>query len=492
MAGPTRRDFLAGSVATAASLAGRPTAAQATAPNILYVFPDQWRRQALGFMGQDPVLTPHLDRFAAESLVLTHAVSTYPVCSPHRGMLLSGRYANRSGVMTNCNSGPGHQDNYLRPETYCVTDALHDAGYHVGYLGKWHLDHPAPPYVEQPRGGDGFVWDTFTPPSHRHQIDFWHAYGCYDNHLAPHYWTSASRDASERLEIDDWSPRHETDTAIAYLENKGGQYRDAGKPFALFISMNPPHPPYNLVPDEYLAPYGDAGPEELLTRANVDLNSPDKITGQAKRSVKQYFAAMHGIDHQFSRLLACLEAIGQADNTIVVFTSDHGDMMGSHQLWGKSIYYEESFGIPFMVRWPAAIRPRRDDLLLGTPDIFPTLLGLAGHPERVPAEVQGQDLSATIRTGQGPRPDFAWYWSGMPTRAAYGRRGLTDRRHTFVLQQNDPANPMKSVLHDNQEDPYQLRNLAGERSKQVAELTAQVNGWVNRVGDAWGAVAHEG
>ncbi|MBT4502457.1 MAG: sulfatase-like hydrolase/transferase, partial [Gemmatimonadetes bacterium] len=190
-------------------------------PNLVFVFPDQFRQQSLGCMSQDPVVTPNFDRFAARSRVLTHAVSNRPVCSPYRAMLFTGKYPHANGVLTNCNSDTVQYDCYLRDTDRCLTDILHDADYSQGYIGKFHLDPPTDAhseYTEGPRG-DGKIWDTYTAPGpRRHGIDFWHSYGCCDNHLHPHYWEGDAR-LEERIDVDDWSVRHETDVAVDFIRN---------------------------------------------------------------------------------------------------------------------------------------------------------------------------------------------------------------------------------------------------------------------------------
>lgn len=137
-------------------------------PNLVYVFPDEFRQQALGFMGQDPVVTPNLDAFARESLVLTQAVSNCPICSPYRGMLFTGKYPISNGVVTNCYSETIPYGIELKDTERCLTDVLHDAGYHQGYIGKFHLHLPKEahiPYTEGWRGepGEGTFWDSYTP-----------------------------------------------------------------------------------------------------------------------------------------------------------------------------------------------------------------------------------------------------------------------------------------------------------------------------------------
>ncbi|MCD4752134.1 MAG: sulfatase-like hydrolase/transferase [Anaerolineaceae bacterium] len=165
-------------------------------PNLIFVFPDEFRAQSLGFVGQDPVVTPNLDQFAKESKVLTNAVSNYPVCSPFRAMLMTGMYPYSNSVIGNEYSGVIQHDYELREEERCFTDILSDAGYNVGYLGKWHLDLPKEgdiPFTEGWRdvevGEQPSFWDAYTQPGpRRHSIDFWHSYGGCGRKLDPHYW----------------------------------------------------------------------------------------------------------------------------------------------------------------------------------------------------------------------------------------------------------------------------------------------------------------
>jgi arylsulfatase A-like enzyme len=453
-------------------------------PNILFVFPDQFRRQAVGFLGEDPVLTPNLDRFAEESCVLTHAVSTRPVCSPYRAMLLTGKYPHANGVVGNCNSNTVQHGNYLSAEEVCLSDVLHAAGYHQGYIGKWHLDPPTEDhnaYTEGPRG-DGVVWDTYTPVERRHHFDFWHTYGCCDRHLSPHYWQTDAA-LHERIDVDEWSVKHETDAAIAYIRNDDGRQRDPDKPFSLIISHNPPHPPYAAVPKEYIRPYEAMTLPELANRENFD---PDAIGGEerARATLRHYFAAVTGVDEQFGRLLSALNDEGLSENTIVVFTSDHGDMLGSHGLIGKDVWYDESFRVPMMVRWPWRIATGPDDLLIGTPDLMPTLLGLVGEGDRIPDDVQGADMSPALLGATVERPTSVLYYTSPPGRTDIGRRGVLTHSHTFVIERGANGEE-QTILHDHAADPYQLANVAGREPDLVGELESEVYRWCSRIDDPW-------
>jgi arylsulfatase A-like enzyme len=486
----SRRDFIRTALAASAGLTalrGDLSVAEAKRaakhPNLVCVFPDEMRRQAMACMDADPVITPNLDRLASEGMVLTQAVSNFPVCSPYRGMLFTGKYPFSNGVIHNCLSAPFAETSYLRTEDRCLSDVLSDAGHNCGYIGKWHLERPHEPYVEPPRPGDGYVWDEFTPPERRHRFDFWYAYNCYDGHLTPHYWTTeATRE--DKTEIREWSVKHEADIAIEYIENRDGKHRDSSKPFALFVAHNPPHMPFQLVPEKYVEMYGDQGPEDLLTRPNVDLSIEDGPTAQAKRWVKHYFAAVTGIDENLGRILDCLKEQGLEDNTIVVFASDHGEMMGSHNLMYKNQIYEESFGVPFLIRYPPKIAAgSRDDILLSAPDVMPTLLGLMGLAAQIPEQVEGADHSDVLRGQSAQRPELAVYMHLPPTNLARGRRGLRTAEYTVEITRNDRRESVK--LFDNEKDPYQMENIADDREAVAEELTKKLNEELLRIGDPW-------
>lgn len=451
-------------------------------PNLVFVFPDEFRQQAIGCMSQDPVITPNLDHFSTESLLLTHAVSNRPVCSPYRAMLLTGKYPHANGVLTNCNSNTVDHQNYLRETDICLSDVLREAGYSQGYIGKWHLDPPSDQhqYTEGPRE-DGVVWDSYTTPERRHGFDFWHSYGCCDRHFHPHYWeTDAAID--ERIDVHEWSVKHETDVAVDYVRNRDGRHRDPDRPFSLIISHNPPHMPFDQVPPQYVEMYGDQTSEDLLIRPNVRFEGDgDRV---ARIHGKNYFAAVTGVDDQFGRLLRCLKEEGLEEDTIVIFTSDHGEMMGSHGRYGKTVCHDESFLVPFIIRWPGHITPGTDDLLLGTPDLMPTLLSLMGAGDRMPGDVEGTDLSGAFLGHEIERPTSVLYLDVHPDRPEGGARGVRTHRYTFVIER-ERGHDDHCILYDNQEDPYQLRNVADERSEVVRALTQELHRWLERTGDPW-------
>ena len=487
----TRRDFVktalaAGSTAALAGwgCTGPGQGRLAEPPNLLFVFPDQMRGQAMGFVGEEPVITPNLDRFATESVVFTHGVSNYPVCSPFRAMFMTGKYPLSNGVRANCNSRGTPFGYELKRADRCWSDLLKDRGYALGYIGKWHLEAPRKPYVKSGNNSEKFAWNEWTPPERRHGFDFWYAYNTYDNHFHPEYWTTdAPRD--RKVRVDQWSPEHEADMAVRYLRNEGGRFREPGRPFALVVSMNPPHMPYPMVPERYLALYEGKTPEELITRKNVDLAGNTRGARLARRQIKNYFAMITGVDDQFGRILKVLEEEGLAENTVVVFTSDHGNCLGCHEEVSKNVHYEEAMRVPLLVRWPGRIRPRREDLLLSSPDLYPTLLDLMGLDGEIPPAVEGRSRASILRYGRGERPAFQPYYWFPYGKTAWGRRGVRTHRYTLMIEKKE-GKPVRTVLHDNVEDPFQLENVAERRPHTVRRLRDEMlDPWLEKTRDPW-------
>jgi arylsulfatase A-like enzyme len=370
-------------------------------PNLLIVFPDQMRAQAQGFMKQDPVITPNLDRFSRESVVFSQAVSNYPVCSPFRAMLMTGKYPHSTGVLGNCNTRGAENGYELREEDRCWSDILKEKGYSLGYIGKWHLDNPYRPYVQCNNNTEEFAWNEWCPPNRRHGFDFWYAYGTYDLHMKPMYWA----------------------------DEKWGEYY--------------------------------------------------------RKHVRNYFAMVTGVDEQFGRILNALESRGLDRNTIVLFTSDHGNCLGIHDKISKNNHYDESMRVPFMVRWPGKIKPRTDGLLLSSPDIYPTLLDLMGFRDTVPEDVEGVSHAPLILNGEGPRPSsqlYIWVEYGKPS---WGHRGVRTCRYTLMLQKM-PDEPDKAVLFDNAKDKYQMHDIS-EKNPGIAKelIQKELIPWLKKTNDPW-------
>ena len=362
-------------------------------PNLLFIFADQWRRDAMGFMKKDEVITPNIDSFAEEALSFDNAMSACPLCSPNRATMFTGKYPISHGVWTNCKNGLNNV--FLKEEEITLMDVLKNNGYTTGYIGKWHLDLPESNLVENPKSG-ARDWDAYTPPGKkRHGVDYWYSYGAYDHHLEPHYWN----DSEEMIQVKQWSVEHETDRALEFID------KNKENPFALIVSWNPPHTPLDLVPQKYVDIYAGkkfkVNPNVLLTdvtdhteSVNPRLNFTDD---EYQEIMRKYFAAVTGVDENFGRLLQKLKDDGLYDDTIIVLTADHGELLCAHRLWSKHVWYEESVAVPFIIKYGDRYIKGRTESVLNGVDIMPTILSLMGLP--IPNTVEGVDLKEVILTG---------------------------------------------------------------------------------------------
>jgi arylsulfatase A-like enzyme len=301
-------------------------------------------------------------------------------------------------------------------------------------------------------------------------------------HTRPLYWdTDATRHGFHY--VDQWGPEHEADRAIAYLRNTDGAYRDAERPFVLVVGMNPPHTPYRLVPERYVELYGDLDLEALTLRPNIP-PAGTEWGDRYRADVRHYYAMISGVDEQFGRILAALEEQGLAEDTIVLFFSDHGNCLGVHGEGTKNNPYEESMRVPFLIRWPGQIPARQDDLLLSTVDLCPTLLDLMGLGGAIPSSVQGTSYASLLRGGEEARPAdqlYMWMPADQPT---MGRRGLRTERYTYV-ENRVPGQPASRELYDRIEDPYQMVELSGRQPDLVRELSARLVDRLAETGARW-------
>ncbi|MCB0450329.1 MAG: sulfatase [Confluentibacter sp.] len=459
-------------------------------PNLLFIFPDQLRNAAIGINNQDPVITPNLDALANEGMLISNAISSFPLCSPYRGMLMTGKLPYHNKVLSNANSLRYPYNNSWQKSDVSFSDVLVENGYDAGYVGKLHLTSP-PPIA----GKDSVIWDAYTPKEQRHGFNFWYSYGAFDDHNAPHYWTNDAEE-DQLTYVNEWSPKHEADVIIDYIKNPSEKTRSKNKPFALFWSVNPPHPPYQYVPENYLEPYKDKSLDELLVRPNVNLETDAndlafhagasrKLTHLAKEHVRNYFAMVTGVDFEIGRVLNTLKEEGLDKNTIVVITSDHGDMMGSHGLMSKNIWYEEAINIPFIIRWPEKIKAgQKSDLLVSPVDVMPTILNMLGAKKGMPSQLDGADLSSLILKNKGDKPTSVLYYFIEAGQPASGHRGIRTARYTYVVTL-DAKNVERIMMYDNQEDPYQMHNMVGENASLQKTLHNQLLEKLKEKKDPW-------
>ena len=418
----------------------RASADEAAKPNIVVVLADQWRPQAFGFAGDANVKTPNFDRLASESVRFVNAVAGMPVCSPTRASLLTGQRPLTHGIFLN--------DVPLDPNATTLPKVLKGAGYDTGAIGKWHID------------GHGRL--SFIPPERRQGFDYWKVCECTHSYTESIYYG----DTPEKLRWSGYDALDQTRDACDYLRARAKEK----KPFLLWIAWGPPHDPYLTAPEKYRAMYD---PAKLALRPNV----PAEMEAQIRKSLAGYYAHCSALDDAMGEMLDTLHKTGLAENTIFLFSADHGDLLGSQGGMHKQQPFDECARVPFLLRWPKALKPRQVEAPINSEDVMPTLLGLCGVP--IPKTVEGLDFSGYLRGGPNPGDDATVLQCVAPfgqwDRRKGGReyRAVRTTRYTYVRDLQGPW-----LLFDNQTDPYQMHNLVNDPAQ--ADLQAKLDALLQR------------
>lgn len=421
-------------------------------PNLVFVFADQLRYQSLGYAGDERAHTPNIDRMASESTNFCNAVTSYPLCGPYRASLLTGKYASTTGMVTN--------ELRMNPNHEFFGHVLNRNGYRTAYIGKWHLWANENEHREKHE-------NQYVPPGeYRFGFDdYWAAYNFWLRFNEAFYY----EDNPDQIEMAGYEPDVLTDLAIHYLQSRA----DAGEPFALFLSYGPPHDPWEWdnVPEEYASRFRDI---DFPLPENYEDGSAfyfyptfdrewwlRRIKPNLPRFQQVYYAMTANLDWNVGRLWDAIREAGISQDTIFVFTSDHGEMFGAHGRIQKLSFYEESCRVPFLLHWPGHIPAGRIcDACLSTPDIMPTVLALMSLP--IPEAVEGMDLSHLARGKPGPEPSAAflqamtgthWLWDN-----GHEWRALRDKRYTYAVMHADGF----EYLFHNPSDPLQMHNRAAD------------------------------
>lgn len=463
-----RRTFMQSSFALAAPFA-RGTAAPpaATPPNVIWVFGDQHRAQALSCNGDPNLSTPNLDTLAAQGVNFTSAVSGFPLCCPFRGSLLTSRYPHKCV--------PGHEYP-LPPGQKTIAHAFNEAGYRTAYFGKYHLggwherDGRAAMYIIPPEQRGGFeTWTGYE--NNNSQYDCWVHGG--QGKDAFHY----------RL------PGYETDELTNLLINyvkEQGEARKAGKgkPFFAALSAQPPHNPY-VAPEAWM---GRHVPAKIELRPNV-ANVPSVIA-RARRELAGYYGMIENLDWNLGRIRKALDQAGLGFDTHIVFFSDHGDMHGSNGQFLKMTPHEESIRIPFLIGGgtPHHYGGQGNGnfrVPLNHVDIAPTTLGLCGIAK--PSWMEGTDYSHYRFPKKKPasEPDSAYLQSVVPT----GHGDSVDKPWRGIVTRDGWKyvcfDGVSFMMHNLNEDPYEQANLAHnvKYRKERKALIGRLRQWIHDTGD---------
>ncbi|PQJ72666.1 sulfatase family protein [Polaribacter butkevichii] len=418
-------------------------------PNIVYILTDQWRGSALGYAGNPDVKTPNLDKFAKEAVNFTNAVSVTPVCTPHRAALLTGKFPTSTGMFIN--------DLYLPSEELCMAEIFKAEGYSTAYWGKWHLD--------------GHGRSTYIPKERRQGFDYWKALECSHNYTKMPYYDNEDTNIKYWKE---YSPFAITKDANQYLTN----HAKDEKPFLMMISIATPHYPHQTAPKKYKEMY----PPEALT---INPNVPESLEQRTRKELQGYYAHATATDEAIGNVLAKLKELNLVDNTIIVFSADHGEMMGAHGVkpFVKQLAWDEAVRVPFLISYPS-IGENKGAVVnapLTTPDILPSLLGLSNL--KIPESIEGENI-ATLIKNPDPNADRAALVMGVAPFGANFKdppyRGIRTKQYTYA---RTPEGASK--LFDNVNDPYQMNNLLDkpEFTELQKSLDDKLNIALNNIGD---------
>lgn len=405
-------------------------------PNIVYVLVDQWRAQATGYNG-DPNLigkTPNLDKIANTGINFKNAISTTPVCTPYRAALLTGQYPSTTGMFLN--------DLHLPEESYTMAEMFKESGYKTGYIGKWHLD------------GMGRYQNT--PRERRQGFDYWKALECSHEYEGLNYYEG---DDPEIKHWDGYGPYAETKDAISYIKKNA----TGDEPFLLFLSIGSPHFPYRNTPEEMQRLFKA---EDIILRENVSDNHKEAARIQSAG----YYAHILGLDKSLGELQKAIDDAGILENTIFVFTSDHGEMLGSHG-WRprqKQVSWAESVRVPFLMQYPEKFGQDKIEVEapIGTPDILPTLLDMAGLP--IAKSIEGESMTYAVENQNAAKDKAALVMQLSPFAGKFDEyRGVYTSRYAYIKTLEGPFR-----LFDNIEDPLQMNNLVNK--PEYAELQSRL------------------
>ena len=478
-------------------------------PNILFILTDQQRRDSMAAYGNNWIKTPNLDKLAEKGFIFENAYVTQPVCTPARASIMTGLYPYGTGLQRN--------NIPLSRDIKTIGDMIDDE-YYNAHMGKWHLgdDMTAQHGFDKWEAVEDFQRVRITRKEYRYQE------APYNQWLIDH----GVEPPSMSMSYEAWTGTAELteeQTQAAFLGHTASKFiteypegRHGDQPWMLYVNFFEPHPPYTgplndlYDPDEIEVGPGfrtrpDSG--SLVNRLRSDYymgggNNPlgeaggdfhDTTTEEGFRRLRaQYFANVTLVDNQLGKIFEALEESGQADNTIVVFTSEHGEMGGDHGMLEKRALYEEASNVPFLmyVPWMTDMQPKRIPGSIGQVDLVPTLLDLSGSD--IPDHLEGKSLRPVMRGEEDLSDnDVFIQWNGMGDRnlgsteinrmVAIPWRGVvTGDRWKLNLSPGDQCE-----LYDLNTDPAELTNLFNqpEHKDRIRQMSARIRIWQDETGD---------
>jgi arylsulfatase A-like enzyme len=440
--------------------------------NIVLLMSDQWRWDTL-FQPGHPCQAPHLQRLAQEGVAFDRAFSCVPLCCPARGSLFTGLWPHQTGLTDNVQPGSFYPHGKLHPDQRTYLERLRDeAGYAVSYAGKWHLGlGTAAERGIQADGSDGAA------PGHRGEGWPWPTLN--EGALPPYH---ASFDKGKTRD------QRAIETGMAQIESLA----QGDRPFCAVISTWGPHfahtvprrfadlyadaTPKGFMPDNYCTPFVEEHKPKMQSKPFWPCQNTLPLTSEDwRKTVAHYWGFCTHLDEQFGRVLDQLERLGLAENTVVAFCVDHGEMLGAHGNFDKGPYfYEESMHIPLIVRDPLGRAPRSVEGFANLRDLFPTLMSLAGAENVLQDEERARSYWITD-------PDATFYTYDAYQGRQFKLRGIRTARWKYNWSPNDLCE-----LYDLDSDPGERVNLVDDPAHAAiqADLHRRLMAWMEAEGDA--------
>ena len=441
-------------------------------PNILFIYSDQHRYDCVGANGHPLVQTPNVDALGAQGARFTHAFTPIPLCVPTRCSMLTGRWPTQHGVVFNYD---GETFRRLDPDQPTLGAAVRDAGYHMTHIGRWHVDRQRTPL--------DFGFHDYLPD--------WR-YGQWRKHRG---LPSAPSDQGWRGQADPGIEPGESSLAwhANHVIRRMEDSLEEPDPFFIRWNMVEPHLPCRP-PEPYASMYdpGDIEPwpgfgddfadkpyiqkQMLATWGVLDMDWEDWAP-----VVARYLGVISLLDHEIGRVLEALDRLGLAEDTLVVYSSDHGDMCGSHGMIDKHyIMYDDVVRVPLFMRWPGVIPAgtTTDAFVSNSIDLPTTFCNVAGAPAPETFMGRGLILIACGRDDDARQDIFATYHGNQF--GAYSQRMVRDRRWKYIW--NATA---VDELYDLETDPGELRNRAHDPAcaAELTRLRQRLVAWMEQTDD---------
>lgn len=489
-------------LAAGSTLAGSSGTEAPRKPNLLFIWTDEQAARTMKAYGNDKIRTPNFDRLAASGVVFENTYVSQPVCTPSRATVMTGLWPTQSTMVKN---------GFVLPAgAQCFPEIVADRAYRTGYIGKWHLG-------DEQFAQHGFQewvsleeYSNYSPGRDApRRSDYWH-YLSDLGYKPDHANGQFTREFASTLPIEHCKPRFLEQKTVDFLT----RHRD--EPFILYVNFLEPHMPYSGplnslydpaevdLPPNFNDPVDDDEPLVYREAAKKSATQPLygfplRTEAQWRRVIANYWGLTTQVDRSVGAILDALDRLGLADDTIVVFTSDHGDMMGSHRLIAKDVMYEESAKVPLIIRAPRrGWQSRAVAQPVSHIDLVPTLLDLMNAKPAPAVHLPGKSLAPLVESAAATADHVFIQWNGFDRRFA-----------TYLTKPDQPAEPHtlqqiyaravvspdgwklnltdcdRHQLFDLRHDPHETKNLyySGQHQDVIARLTRKIRDWQAGIGD---------